>query len=144
MTFAWQAQYYQKKDKPALASDDHITLVNFKAGWAVNGKSLMTLFISLIFWTEVEVVTTNDNSTIHGSALNNTTKNMATDANITSEGAFLINIAPNDGFTWGLEAKTNGVIITNRSVFLGLSDITKLVYSNSVLLLEWSFTLYKI
>ena len=73
----------------------------------------MTLLISLILGAEVKVITTNNNSSVHGGALNNTTQKMPTNANITGEWAFLVNIVANNSFTWSLEAKTDGVIVTN-------------------------------
>ena len=81
--------------------------MNLEARGAVNREGLMTFFISLIFWAEVKIVTTDNNSSIHGSALYNATKQMATNANISSEGALLINIMTNNGFAGGFESKTN-------------------------------------
>lgn len=121
--------------RSALTCNDHITLVDFKARRAMDRKSLMTFFISLVFRAEVKIVTTDDNSSVHRGALNNTTKNMTTNADISSEGALLVNIMSNNGLTRGLESKANGAIVANCSVRL-LSDVAKLIYRNGILFLE--------
>lgn len=128
-------EFHGLREGTALTDDDHITLVNFEAGRAVDRESLMTLLVSLVLGTEVKIVTTNDNSSVHGGALHNTTQKMPTNADIASEGALLVNIVTNDGFTGGLEAETNGTIVA--SGFLGLlAKMAKLVQRNSLLLLE--------
>lgn len=106
----------------------------------MNREGLVTLLISLILWTEVEIVTTDDNGSFHRSALNNTTQNMATNADIASERALLVNIVAPDSFTWGLEAKTNVVIIADGLPALA-AEVHQLVDGDIFLLLEGSFSL---
>ena len=52
----------------------------------------MSFLISLVFFDEMKVVTTNDYRSFHFHALYNTSKDTSSDANVTSEWTFFIDI----------------------------------------------------
>lgn len=73
----------------------------------VSGDVSVALFKSVVLGQVVEIVTTNNNSSLHLVGDNNTTENTTTDGDVTSEGALLVNVVTSDGSGRGLEAQTD-------------------------------------
>jgi len=67
----------------------------------------VTLFKSVVLGQIVEVVTTNNNSSLHLVGDYNTTENTTTDGDVASEGALLVNVVASDSSGRGLEAQTD-------------------------------------
>ena len=91
--------------RSAFTNDNSVTSLNFKARRAVSRDVRVTLFVTVIFGLVVEVISTDDDSSFHLSRFNNTREDSASDANLRSEGALLINITTNDSSFRSLEAK---------------------------------------
>lgn len=62
----------------------------------MNGHVLVTFLETTVFAYVVQVITTNDNGTLHLQFLNGAGKDAATDAYITSEWAFVVDVSAID------------------------------------------------
>merc|ERR1712191_18977 len=96
----------------------------------MNRHVAMSLFKTIVLLDVVKVITTDDNGPHH--LLDNSSKNATTDGDITSEGAFLVNVGSFNCLTRGFESKTDTAVVSQA--FLGLVTFT--VQENSWLLLE--------
>lgn len=57
----------------------------------------MTFLKTTVFTHKVQIIATNDNSTLHFSFAHNAGKDAATDSHITSPGALFVNVGAIDG-----------------------------------------------
>lgn len=72
----------------------------------------MTLFVTVVLRNVMQVLTTDNNSTVHLGANNGTTENTATDGDHTGERTFLVNICALDSLSGSLETETNVLVPT--------------------------------
>ena len=68
----------------------------------------MTLLKSVVFSDVVQVLSSDDNSSLHFHLKNNTSQDATTDANVSSERTFLVNVGSLDS----LEKKDNALIFS--------------------------------
>lgn len=66
---------------------------------------LVSLLETIVLAYEVQIIATNDNSTLHLHLTHNTRQDTSTDRNVTGEGAFLIDVGTGDGLKWNPEQK---------------------------------------
>jgi len=124
----------------ALSDGNDITDLEAESGGAVSGDGLMALLEPVVLAHVVEVVTTDDDVSVHFGRDHNTLEDFATDADISGEGALVVNELFFDGGLGGLEAKANFFVESNtfRSFgslqFFGVEELANL-------LLEGSFSL---
>lgn len=71
---------------------------------------LVTLFVTVVLWNVVKVVTSDDNGTVHLGRNNSTGQDLTTDGDQTNKWALLVNVVTVDGFSWGLETKTDFLV----------------------------------
>ena len=64
----------------------------------------VALFITVVFGLVVEVISTDDDGSFHLSRFDNTREDSASDANLRSERALLIDVTTDDSSLRGLEA----------------------------------------
>ncbi len=110
----------------------------------MSSKILVSLFISVVFLDIMKIISSYDDCSLHFHALYNATENTSSDAYVTSEGAFLINVCAFNGFSWGFEPKTNR---SDKSLIFTLdnfADDPLLVLEDGSLLLVGSFSLEQI
>ena len=55
-------------------------------------KILVSFFVSLVFFDEMKVITSEGNSSLHFHALNNSSQNTSSDANISGEWTFFVDV----------------------------------------------------
>lgn len=65
---------------------------------------IVSLFETVVFSNVVQVVTTNNNGSLHFVRYNDTTEDTSTNADVSSEWALLVNISSVDSFRGSLEA----------------------------------------
>lgn len=119
----------------ALTDGNDITLVETEAWAQVSWDVLVSLFISLVLWNIVQVVTADDDATSHLVSTNDTTEDSATDTDITGEWALVVDVGTFDGLLRDFEAKTNvaGETLADLAVLvLGVADL-------ALLLVVWSY-----
>lgn len=96
----------------------------------------MTLLVTVVLGEEVKVITTEDDSALHLVGLDNTLEDTTADRDVGGERALLVNVVTNNSLLGGLEAKTDRLVVTERTVLLGSLEEGVLVKINTSLLLE--------
>jgi len=91
-------------DWSALSDGDDITDLESESWGAVDGHSLMTLLESVVLLDVVEVITADDNRSVHLGCKHDTLEYSATDADVTGEGALLVDVGTLGCFDWSFEA----------------------------------------
>lgn len=89
------------REGAALADSDGVTLGDTERRGNVRGKVLVALLVSAVLGDEVEVLATDDEGVGHLGGLHNTGEDTATDGDIASEGALLVNVGAVDGLCDG-------------------------------------------
>ena len=67
----------------------------------------MSLLISVVFWNIVQVLSSDDNGSVHLGGYNGTGQNLSSDGNSTGEWTFLVDVVGFNGSLWGLESQSN-------------------------------------
>ena len=93
----------------------------------------------------MEVVTTDDEGTLHLGGVNNTLEDTTADGNTGGEWALLVNVNTSRCFLWGSKTKTDVLEVTwSLRVLLVTLDVNVLVQEDGFLLLESTFRLWDI
>lgn len=88
----------------------------------------VTLLITRVLGDVVKIFTTDDDSALHLGGDNNTGQDTATDGDITSEGALLVDVGTLDGFLGDLETKTDILVPTGVALLsVGVKGDTSLL-----------------
>ena len=97
----------------ALAHGDDITGLNIhEARRHVDGHVIVALLETAVLLDEVQVIATNDNGTLHFELADDSGQNSATNADVTGEGALLVDVVTLLGGAWGLVAETDRAHVT--------------------------------
>ena len=88
---------------------------------------LVATFIAFVFLDKVQIVTTNDDGTLHLRRVHNSAKDTPTDGDVPSEGALLIDVSPIDCSYRCVVAHTDGFVKTEASCII-LSEEAALEY----------------
>ena len=127
----------QKKEDdlvPALTDSDNITgLDTDESGGAVSSQVLVSLLVTVVLLHVVQVVTTDDDGTLHLGRNDGPSKDATTDTDVTSKGALLIDVDAIDGLRRGLEPETN-ILVPAATLTLG--NDTLVIEEDGFLLLE--------
>jgi len=99
----------------------------------------VALLVTVVLGDEVEVLTTDDDGTLHLGGDDLTSEDAATDGDITGEGALLVDVVSLNGLSGGLEAKTD--LLVPAVVLDGLLAGNLGVLEDTLLLLESLFNL---
>lgn len=125
--------------RTALTNGDNVSLVHTESRRNVGSKVLVTLLVSVVLGNVVEVVSSDDNGSVHLGRHNGSGENTATDGHQTGEGALLVNVRSLDGLRGGLEAQANVLVPS-----LGLSaDLGLGVLEDMGLLLVSTLALHR-
>ena len=100
----------------ALADGDDIAFLDTEARGAVDGDVLVSLLVSLVFLDEGEVVSADDNGPLHLGGDDHTLEDLSSDGDVTSEGAFLVDVLALDGFGRGAETETSVFVVAGSSL----------------------------
>jgi hypothetical protein len=116
----------------ALSDGDDISDSKSESGRAMGGEGLVTLLKSVVLLDEMEVITSDDNGSLHLVGNNNTLEDFASDGDITGEGAFVIDVVTVNGGLGGLETKSDLLVESNSGAgllgleFLGVEENSNL------------------
>ena len=121
---------------PTLSYGYNITFFHiFESRRAVCCYVLVAFLITTVFCLEVQIITANNDGVLHLGWNNNTFKNTATDGNVASERALLVDVCTFNSAFWGLKAKANVTVVTSSG--LRLFDQRRLLtYKYRILLLN--------
>ena len=67
----------------------------------------MSFFISIVFWDVVEIISSDDDGSLHFCGNTNTLEDLASDGDVGSEGALLVDVSGFDGLLGCFESKTD-------------------------------------
>lgn len=81
---------YGLAERPALANGDLVTLLNTESRGDVGGKVLVSLLVSGVLGDVVEVLSSDDEGSVHLGGNNGAGQDTATDGDETGEGALLV------------------------------------------------------
>lgn len=101
----------------------------------MGGKVLVSLLVSSVLGNVVEVLSSDDDSVGHLSRVDDTVKDSASDRDVTSEGALLVDVGAVDGLVGGLETETD-ILVPSLSLGSNLLAALRLGVLEKVLLLE--------
>lgn len=99
----------------------------------MGSQVLVSLLVTVVLLDVVQVLATDDDGAFHLGAHNGTSKDTATNGDVTSEGALLVDVSTGHGFLGGNEAQTN---VLEPAGTLALGNDALVVGENGVLLLE--------
>lgn len=105
------------------------------------GDVSVTLLITVVLAHVVQEITTYDDGALHLVGLDHTLEDTATNADIASEGALLVDVLALDGLLGGLEAETNVLPVPQAAVGSLLAKNTLLAQEDGGLLLERTLSL---
>ncbi len=94
--------------RTALADGDNITLTDIDEAWgAVHSHVGMSLFESSVLAHVLQIVSADDNSSLHLVRDHHALQDTAADRNVTGKGALLIDIGALNRLSGGLESQAN-------------------------------------
>ena len=67
----------------------------------------MSLFITIVFWNIVKIVTSDNNGSLHLGGDDDTLEDLASDGNTAGEGAFFVDVFRFDGFFGSFESQSD-------------------------------------
>ena len=120
-------------ERSALTSNNDITFLNVESRGDVDGSVLMSLFESIVFSDQVKVISSDDDGSVHLGGGDNTLDDSSSDGDITSEGALLIDVSTFNGFSGGLEAQTDVLVVSDTLGGLGRKDLLAVEGDTSLL-----------
>lgn len=92
---------------PALADDDDVTFLDGEGRGAVHWDISVSLLVSVVFGDVVEIVSSDDDGSLHFCGDHNTLEDLASDGDVGGEGALLIDVFGFDGLFGGFESKAD-------------------------------------
>lgn len=127
-------------ERSALTNDNDISFLNWESGWAVDWDISVSFFISIIFWNIMEIISSDNNGSLHLCWNYDSLKNLASNWDVTGEWALFINVFWFNSFFWCFEAKSDILEVSNSwwSLF---SEEFLAVQEDVFLFLEGSFVL---
>lgn len=93
--------------RSALANDNNVTLLDTESWGNVGSDVLVSLLVSVVFLDEVEVLSSDDDSSVHFGGNNSTGQNLTSDGNVTNEWALLVDVGTLRSGLGGLETQSN-------------------------------------
>ena len=103
-----------------LTNSDQVTFLNTESWGDVGSNVFVTLLVSVVFWNVVQVVTSDDDGTVHLGGDNGTGQDLTSDRDVTNEWALLVNVVTSDGGLWGLETQTD-ILVPSLGTTVGFS-----------------------
>jgi len=96
--------------RPALANDDHVALLNTESGRDVSSQVLVALLVTVVLRNVVKVLAADDDGAVHLGRDDTAGQDTAADRDHTSEGALLVDVVALNGGLGGLEPQTNVLV----------------------------------
>ena len=93
--------------RSALANNDNIALLHTESWGDVGGNVLVSLLVSVVFRHKVEVVSSDNDGSVHFGGHNSTGHDLTSDGDVTDPWALLVNVRTLNGLLGGLETQTD-------------------------------------
>lgn len=94
-------------DWSTLTNNNNITLLDTESWGNVGSNILVSLLVSVVFGNVVQVVSSDDDGSVHLGGDNSTGQNLTSDGDVTDEWTLLVDVGTLDGSLGGLESQTN-------------------------------------
>lgn len=118
-------------ERSALTNNNNVTFLDTESWGHVSSNVLVSLLVSVVFLDEVEIVSSDDDSSVHLGGHNSTGQDLTSDGDVTNKWALLVDVRTLDGGLRSLESQSN---VLDPS--LGLSVSLSLWVGEDVRLLE--------
>lgn len=100
--------------RSALANGNDVTFADILEAWrAVNRHVSVLLSKTSVLGEVLKVITTNNHGSLHLVGDDHCLQDSTTDRNIASEWALLVDVGLFDGGLWGLETKSNTLVVSD-------------------------------
>ena len=97
----------------ALSNGYDISDSNTREGWGdVCGQVVMSLLKSIVLLDIVKIIPSEGDCAVHLGGEDDTLEDSTSDRNVGGEWTFMINIVAFDGRLWGLETKTDLLVVS--------------------------------
>ena len=93
--------------RSAFTNDNNISFFDWESWWAVNWNVSVSLFVSVVFWNVVKIISSDDNGSLHFGWDADTLEDFSSDWYVAGEWTFFINVSRFDGFLWSSESKSD-------------------------------------
>ncbi len=124
----------------AFTDHNNVSFLDCKSWWAVNWDVSVSLFVSVVLWNVVKIISSDDNGSLHFCWDADSLENFTSDGNVAGEWTFFINIGSFNGLFGSFESKPNIFDVSDtRCGLFGKEFFT--VQEDGFLFLEWSFGL---
>lgn len=91
----------------AFTNDDNISFLNGEGWRAVDWKISVSFFISIVFWNVVEIISSDDDGSLHFCGNTDTLEDLSSDWNVAGEWALFVNICGFNGFFRSSESESD-------------------------------------
>lgn len=102
--------------RSALANGDLIALLDTESGRNMGGEVLVALLITRVLGDEVQVLSSDDDGSVHLGGNNGAGQDTATDGDKPSEGALLVDVATLNGSLGGTETQTDILVPSSATL----------------------------
>lgn len=100
-------------NRSTFTDGNNITFLDSETWRTMSDNVGMSLFVSIILFDKVEIISSNNKSVFHLVWDNHSSKDFSSDADISSEWTFFINIVSLNSFFGSFEAKSNIFVISD-------------------------------
>ena len=125
--------------RSALSDGDDITLLDSEARRAVSDDVCVSLLVSVVLLDEVEVVSSDDDGVSHLVGDDHGSENLSSDADISSEGALLVDVVSLDGLLGGFEAESDLPVVSDSLSSLGEEELFVVLENTGLFLISLFF-----
>jgi hypothetical protein len=91
----------------ALTNGDDISILDCESRRAVGSDILVSLLVTTVLSDVVQIISADDDCSLHLGRDDLSLQNSSTDGNVSSEGTLLVNVASLNGGIGSLDSKTN-------------------------------------
>jgi hypothetical protein len=102
-----------------LTNGNQVTFLDTESWGNVGSQVFVTLLVSVVFWNVVQVVTSDNDGTVHLGGHNCTRQDLTSDGNLTNEWTLLVNVRTLNSGLWGLETQTD-LLVPSLGTTVGL------------------------
>ena len=94
-------------ERSTFTDDDNISFLDWESWWAMDWKISVSLFISIVFGNVVEIISSDNDGSLHLCGDTDSLEDLSSDWNVAGEWALFVNVGWFDGFLWGSESKSD-------------------------------------
>ena len=109
--------------RSALTGSDDVSFLDSEARAAVDRDISVSFFVTVILADVVEVVSSDDDGSVHFGGDDHTLEDSASDGDISGEGAFFVDVFSLDSFFGGFDAESDFFVVSDTFFGFGGSEL---------------------